>query len=176
MIAPEIVADIRRLLEEDRYSQRQIARMLGVSRGSVCAIASGRRPDYESLPKPVDDLLEPAGPPERCPTCGAMVYMPCVLCHLQNELSRRPRSMSAKRHCDAPRLVELELRPEHRLRYEQVREARRSAIARWCGSCTAAPGESLVGAAAKLPHPGRDGSATATPTKHNCHPNKARLK
>ena len=89
MIAPETVAEIRRLLGEDRLSQREIARRTGVCRGSVGAIASGRRPDYESQPDPPDDgPEEPAGPPARCPGCGAKVYMPCVLCHVRSEMKK----------------------------------------------------------------------------------------
>ena len=49
MIAPGIVAEIRRLLAEEKLSQRKIGRLVGVSRGTVAAIASGTRPDYEAL-------------------------------------------------------------------------------------------------------------------------------
>ena len=69
MIAPKVVAEIRRLLAEEKLSQRKIGQLVGVSRGTVAAIASGKRPDYEQLyyqswDEPCD---EPAGPPQRCP-------------------------------------------------------------------------------------------------------------
>ena len=48
MIAPSIANQIKRLLAEGKYSQRKIARMTGVSRGTVGAIAGGKRPDYEA--------------------------------------------------------------------------------------------------------------------------------
>ncbi|MEN6459173.1 MAG: helix-turn-helix transcriptional regulator [Thermoguttaceae bacterium] len=127
MIAPEIVAQIRRLLQEDRLSQRQIARLVGVCRGSVAAIASGRRPDYES--RPVEEDLEPSGPPVRCPSCGSKVYMPCVLCGLRNEMVNRTQTPARSQRPLAAVSTDLDLRPEHRLRYEQVREARLAAEA-----------------------------------------------
>ena len=77
MIATEAVAEIRRLLVEDRLGQREIARLTGVSRGSVGAIGSGRRPDYESQPDPPDDgPEEPSGPPARCPGCARRYTCP----------------------------------------------------------------------------------------------------
>ncbi|MEN6450211.1 MAG: helix-turn-helix transcriptional regulator [Thermoguttaceae bacterium] len=125
MISTEVVAEIRRLLEEDRLSQRQIARLMGVCRGTVGAIALGRRPD--PAPRVEEDPLEPAGPPERCPGCGAKVYMPCVYCRVQSEMSkRRGLPANARRHRGVPS-TDLELRPDHRVRYEEVREARRLA-------------------------------------------------
>ncbi len=128
MIAAEAVAEIRRLLSEDRLSQREIARQTGVCRGSVGAIASGRRPDYESQPEPADDgPEEPAGPPARCPGCGAKVYMPCVLCHMRTEMGKRPPAPANNRRDDAPESADLDLRLEHRVRYDEVREARRTA-------------------------------------------------
>ncbi len=128
MIAPQTVADIRRLLDGNRYSQREIARLTGACRGSIGAIASGRRPDYESQPEPADDgPEEPSGPPARCPGCGGKVYMPCVLCHVRSEISRRPRAPAGSRQHFVPESTDLDLRLEHRVRYDEVREARRAA-------------------------------------------------
>jgi hypothetical protein len=128
MIAAETVAEIRRLLDEDRLSQREIARRTGVCRGSVGAIASGHRPGYESQPDPPDDgLEEPTGPPARCPGCGAKVYLPCALCHVRSEIGKRPRGRAGDRQDDAFVSADLDLRLEHRVRYDEVREARRAA-------------------------------------------------
>ena len=55
---------------------------VGISRTSVSAIAEGKRPDRQS-PFETHDLPEPVGPPRRCPTCGGMVLMPCLLCHIR---------------------------------------------------------------------------------------------
>lgn len=88
MLPQAQVDEVRRLLAEGRVSQRRIARQLGISRSTVGLIASGRRPDR---PPPVaadDDPWADAGPPQRCPTCGGMVYVPCRLCRVR-ELKRR---------------------------------------------------------------------------------------
>ena len=45
MLAAKTVAEIQRLLDLKTHSQRRIAALLGVSRGSVAAIALGRRRD-----------------------------------------------------------------------------------------------------------------------------------
>ena len=75
------VKEIRRLLDEGKMSQRKIALALKVSRGIVGAIASGKRGIYGKEPKAeITDLPDEDRQPERCPSCGGMVYMPCVLC------------------------------------------------------------------------------------------------
>jgi len=128
MIAPELVKRVERLLAEGNLSQRKIAKLTGVSRGSVGAIAAGRRPDYEGLRRrrQEQELPERTGPPERCPGCGAMVLMPCLACGLKQETgrARRPPSGRWSGRPDGP--LELGLRGEHRARYEGVR-ARREA-------------------------------------------------
>ena len=81
MLPLATVEEIGRLLAEGKLSQRKIAKKLGISRGTVGAIASGRRglfgkePDEDS-----PELCCFEAPPERCRGCGALVYMPCVLC------------------------------------------------------------------------------------------------
>ena len=63
MIAHAMVGEIRRLLDEGLMSQRKIARRLGVSRGTVHAIARGKRPDYLDRWDDADDFPAPAGRP-----------------------------------------------------------------------------------------------------------------
>ena len=63
MIAPSIVNEIKRLLAEGKHSQRGIARMIGVSRGTVGAIARGTRPDYEPQGPQHGDTEGSIGPP-----------------------------------------------------------------------------------------------------------------
>ncbi len=123
MIAPKIVAEIQRLLTEGMLSQRKIAGVTGVSRGTVGAIASGKRPDYETLRPPEDDAWEePAGPPERCPGCGGMVYMPCRLCRARKKLGVEDRRRASRGGVvELQELPRLNLRPEHLARYEEVR-------------------------------------------------------
>jgi len=95
MLPLAVVQEIRRLLEEGRLSQRKIAAKLGVSRGTIGAIASGRRGIYGKEPgreAPDQACIELIA--ERCAGCGARVYKPCVLCRArayrarQEQLSR----------------------------------------------------------------------------------------
>jgi hypothetical protein len=116
MIAPSVVEKIRELLAEGKLSQRKIARAVGVSRGTVDGIASGRRAD--PAPRSGDEFEEPLGPLGRCPECGGRVYMPCRLCRVRNTAessSSRPRRVLPD---DAP--VGLQLKEEHQRRYEEV--------------------------------------------------------
>lgn len=89
MIAPAVVREIRDLLAGGGLSQRKIAQRVGVSRGTVNAIARGKRPDYLPRRQPADGLIPPSGPPRRCPGCGGMVQMPCLVCHLRAIKRRR---------------------------------------------------------------------------------------
>jgi hypothetical protein len=85
MIAPALVAEIKRLLTTGRLSRRKISKQLSVSRGTVSSIANGTRPDYEARrrEREQEENLLPTGPLERCPGCGGMAYMPCQLCHVR---------------------------------------------------------------------------------------------
>jgi len=84
MIAPTVEQEIRALLAEGQISQRKIAQRLGVSRGTVNAIACGRRPDYTARRRESPtDFTPPSGLPARCPTCGGLVQMPCLACHVR---------------------------------------------------------------------------------------------
>ncbi len=88
MLAPYVIAEIRRLLAEDRISQRQIAQQMGVSRNTVFAIAADRRPERDGrcLDETLDEL--PSGPPQRCADCGGLVLQPCRLCRVR-QLAQR---------------------------------------------------------------------------------------
>ncbi len=81
MLPLVVIQEARRLLDEGEMSQRKIAHKLRVSRGTIGAIARGRRGVYGREPgseEPTLCCLEL--PPERCNGCGANVYKPCVLC------------------------------------------------------------------------------------------------
>ena len=81
MLSVKVVEEICQLLAEDQLSQRAIASKLSVSRGAVQAIASGRRGVYgRETVHDVDSTAPDGQPPRRCPTCGGMVRMPCLLC------------------------------------------------------------------------------------------------
>ena len=82
MLAPAVVEKIRQFLAGGELSQRKIAQRLGVSRGTVLAIARGRRADDSRSPSAAG-FFDPNGPVERCRGCGGMVKMPCLLCHIR---------------------------------------------------------------------------------------------
>jgi hypothetical protein len=120
MIAPTIVKEVRRLLTEERLSQRKVARLVGISRGTVGRIASGERPDYPAS-RPSSDWPEPSGPPQRCSCCGGMVYMPCRLCYVRTRQLTRPRTMAIV-DTGSDNGLSLELSPEQQARYELLHE------------------------------------------------------
>ncbi|MBN2022917.1 MAG: helix-turn-helix transcriptional regulator [Pirellulales bacterium] len=83
MIAPTVVREIQRLLEQEGLSQRAVATRMGVSRGTVGSIARGRRHhqhDFDELDE--DDPPPFSGPARRCPSCGRLVQMPCLACRI----------------------------------------------------------------------------------------------
>jgi DNA-binding XRE family transcriptional regulator len=89
MISANIVEDIRQMLAEGRLSQRAIAVRTGISRGTVSAIAQGKRRDYPARYAPGDALfVPPAGRHVRCPGCGALAQMPCLACYLRRQNGR----------------------------------------------------------------------------------------
>lgn len=88
MLPPMTVMEVRRLLDEGALSQRNIARNLGISRGTVHAIAAGKRPERGPERGPAA-FFSPAAIPRRCPTCGGLVQMPCLLCHVRRLRGRQ---------------------------------------------------------------------------------------
>lgn len=94
MLSAQVVDEIKQLLKVGNLSQRGIARRMGVSRGSVNAIALGKRPDPQTRRREGEDgLAPPSGPHVRCATCGGMVQMPCLACRLRrlDQSRRRPQ-------------------------------------------------------------------------------------
>ncbi len=75
-----MVDQVRQLLAEGKISQRKIARQLSISRGTVGAIASGKREDHVGKPPEESYRLLPA---VRCPGCGGNVHPPCRLCRVR---------------------------------------------------------------------------------------------
>jgi hypothetical protein len=130
MIAPEIVQEIRRMLTDENLSHRQIAALTGVSRGTVGAIDSGVRPDYDVMLQDLgDDVDEPAGPPERCPGCGGLVYMPCILCNVRTKAIEKPKQTFRGMKIERFVPLDIDLRPEHQARYAEVFARKREPVA-----------------------------------------------
>ncbi len=93
------VQEVQRLLDQGEISRREIARRLGLARGTVQAIALGRRGLFGRQ----EDAEQRPAPPERCPGCGKLVQMPCVYCRavayryrlLHGECGGNPRDQAA---------------------------------------------------------------------------------
>ena len=124
----EQVDEVRRLLATGQYSQRRIARMSGVSRGTVLAIATDRRPDYLDVPpseKPPDLYRRVT---DRCPGCGALALLHCLTghcraCQLRQHLQIGQVTGRSSRLSDdlSEGPLGLELAEGDRQRYEQIR-------------------------------------------------------
>jgi len=122
MIAPNVVKEVQRLLAEGKLSQRAIAKATRVSRGTVGAIASGNRPDYDRVQRPRTDEepSRPEGPLRRCPGCGGMVYLPCRACQVQEIRDRRSGRFISRWSALLEEPLGFDFRGEHRVRYEEV--------------------------------------------------------
>ena len=84
MINSEIIAKIKTLLAEKRYSMRTIAKITGVSRGTITAIAADKRKISDKHRHAEKSQFEhPDGKPKRCYGCGGFVQMPCLACQLR---------------------------------------------------------------------------------------------
>jgi len=115
-------------LAAGELSQRKIAELTGISRGTVGAISTGKRSDYQSRPPSgKETLAEADGPLQRCPGCGGMVNMPCRLCRARAIKSNHPASPIPLRTTQSVQPLGLDLNDEHRFRYEQVRAQRAEA-------------------------------------------------
>ena len=135
MIAEEKIRKAEQILAHGKLSQRQIAKITGLSRATIGMIASGKRkiqvkaidPDMPSEPED--------GPPVRCPGCGAIVQMPCLLCYLKsraeknapimrpclNDVGTTP-AMTNEQHSQRPTIrLGLNLTDDELKRYQEIR-------------------------------------------------------
>lgn len=90
-VTQTIVDEVLRLWSTGQWSQRHISRVLGICRATVRAIVTGQYVVKIRERDPHDlAMFDPeAGPPQRCPTCGGTVYMPCHLCYVRG-LKQQP--------------------------------------------------------------------------------------
>jgi hypothetical protein len=85
-------------LKDSGLSQRAISRALGINRGTVGKIIHGHLPRKFIAKQEIkdDEPIFPSGPPERCPGCGGLVYMPCILCRTRMATNRKPSIKTTK--------------------------------------------------------------------------------
>ena len=106
MLPTTLVLEIRRLLDLGELSQRAIAQQVGVSRGIVAEMASGRRGDHGVEPEQQSPITSPNREltiPIRCPACGGLVYAPCRLCRAQAARAATLAAWRTLREQQAPR-------------------------------------------------------------------------
>lgn len=78
-------AEVRWLLANTKESDREIAQVTGVSRGTVQNL---RHNPNKPEPRFYDDASRQAGQPHRCEGCGGMIYTrDCVLCIVREHQS-----------------------------------------------------------------------------------------
>jgi hypothetical protein len=89
MLDRQTVAAIQCLLATTDFSQRAIARRLGVSRGAVQSVVRRQSRLHSPLIRAADGAGNSrAGHPVRCSGCGAKVRMPCLACSLKSGIRR----------------------------------------------------------------------------------------
>jgi DNA-binding XRE family transcriptional regulator len=129
MLSPDVIRKIQQLLEERQHTHRKIATSVGVSRSTVAAVAKGERRITDTVrrvPKPKPKPKPPEGI-QRCPSCGAKVRMPCLLCQMREMASNE---QAPQDHPIVATPIGLELKPEQQARYAEVRRWRREALRR----------------------------------------------
>lgn len=119
MISETRIMIAEQLISEGRLSQRRIARETGLSRGTIHALAVGKRKIQERKPQ---FLIEHnrKSPFVRCPDCGSMVRIPCVFCTIRKHINRVRRTICEGRAVECT----VDLAGEEKKRYLEVRKWR----------------------------------------------------
>jgi len=121
ILTPQMVDEVRRLLAEKKQSQRAVARLTGVSRGTVGRIAHGEKLQCEDpIWRKRQGADFPSGPLRRCPTCGGRVYMPCRLCRVRDHATRTACTPKSQRDVAGDNPGRLQLRAAEQRRYEAL--------------------------------------------------------
>ncbi len=89
---PEKVRRARGLVASGKFSLREVARAVGLPRGTVEKIAAGERVALRRKPE-----RDPEGerPIERCPVHGVLVEMPCIQCQTEAYIRGRKKRRGA---------------------------------------------------------------------------------
>ena len=120
MIESQKILMVIRLLKEKKISQRNIARIMGISRGSVSAIARGKiRRDFME-----DVKIHPKGAWVRCPECGGKTQMPCTVCYLSKIIGVRSKDSQWNFSVPKTGLLGIELKGWKLRRYLKIRKWR----------------------------------------------------
>lgn len=121
MIETRRILHVWYLLNENKYSQRKIAALAGVSRGTVQNIAAGKplfRDTQEFEIQPQGDFI-------RCPQCGGKTRMPCTYCAISKVLESYPCTVSWNLPANGG-FIDIELKGVELRRYKKIRKWRES--------------------------------------------------
>jgi DNA-binding XRE family transcriptional regulator len=93
MISLKSEEEIRKLIAEGSWSQREISQKTGISRGTISSIVNGTfriRKATASDTIAEGGIVHPSGEYVRCPGCGGMVQMPCLACYFNKREQKYP--------------------------------------------------------------------------------------
>ena len=114
MIPNSTILEIQSLLGDSTLTAQGIALQVGVSRGTVLNVKSGKcSPRKAKPPRRKQRPVRPGEPDyRRCPICGYKVVWPCLACGLE----------TTKKIDEVPDCLVsgLDLQPMHRKRYEEI--------------------------------------------------------
>ena len=130
MVDPEIEGQIEARLLARRGSQRGLARELGISRGTVGAIARGRRP--ADLSRRHAERIRPdhhylTG---HCPQCGRQIELPCRACRDEAAKKKRPPVGRRGSGIEREEPITIALREEDEERYLVLRHLNQAEFVR----------------------------------------------
>lgn len=110
----------KQLLREG-YTQRAAAAIVGISRGSVAGIASGKINRTRFEKEEASEIEPPDGDAVRCPICGRMSIPPCLPCQVESVPRKNPRVI---KECGVE--LGVNLKGDQKKRYENVKKWRES--------------------------------------------------
>lgn len=116
------VQEVMRLAGKKK-SQRAISAKVGISRNVVASIIQGCAGHGEAAASGDGASPDPIPPRKRCSVCGNHVELPCRICQARRFRQRRPPRTDDPEPGPSDQL-QLELKPQHRARYEKVHAAK----------------------------------------------------
>jgi predicted XRE-type DNA-binding protein len=123
LISAHVIRQVEELLKTSGLSRRGIARQVGIGRNVVNQVAAGKVTSAERFAREAKRQTPTIVGEFRCSTCGGLsTRFPCAKCYIE---TIRPSLEPLQAPPEHGLVLGLELRPEHRVGYEQVRRWRR---------------------------------------------------
>lgn len=123
-VPDEIIDRVEQFLREG-LSQREVARQTGTSLGTVSRVATGQRKRLGAQRRRrEEESTERCGPVRRCPGCGYLVELPCLVCQARIAREQTLRTRRRELLVSGATPAQTELRGEARKRYEALRRTK----------------------------------------------------